>query len=353
MFNKIKDDIRTYFSNGPKKIVFVSVLVALCATLGVLMNMEKSVNIVVDGKETSVMTYKSNVADILNKNNVVLGPKDIVEPDLQSNVKTGDTIKIRKAMSVQLTVGNDAKTILTAANTVGEMLSQEKITLGKEDKISVPQGTEIKDGDKISITRVSTKVEKKLQPIDFVTEVKKDNSLKNGTRKVVQEGKAGQREINEKVIYENGKVVSREVVNQAIIEQPTKKVIAMGTLQEQAAQPQRLSRGGSINHSKVYRMRATAYTESYNDTGKRPGDSDFGITASGTRVRRNANGYSTVAVDPRVIPLGTKLYIEGYGYAIAEDTGGAIKGNKIDLYFNSDSQVSNWGVRYVNVYIVN
>ncbi|KGM95104.1 hypothetical protein Z968_09885 [Clostridium novyi A str. 4552] len=350
MFNKIKDNIRTYFSNGPKKIVFVSVLVALCATLGVLISMEKSVNIVVDGKETSVMTYKSNVAAILNKNNVVLGPKDIVEPDLQSNVKTGDTIKIRKAMSIQLAVGSDIKTILTAANTVGDMLSQEKITLGKEDKISVPKEKEIKDGDKISITRVSTKVEKKLQPIEFATEVKKDNSLKDGTRKVVQEGKAGQREINEKVIYENGKLISREVVNQAIVQQPTTKVIAMGTLKEQ---PQRLSRGGSVNHSKMYRMRATAYTASYSDTGKGPGDSGFGITASGTRVRRSAGGYSTVAVDPRVIPLGTKLYIEGYGYAIAEDTGGAIKGNKIDLYFNSDSQVSSWGVRYVNVYIVN
>lgn len=350
MFNKIKDDIRTYFSNGPKKIVFVSVLIVVCAALGVLIGMEKSVNIVIDGKETSVMTYKSNVADILNKNNVVIGPKDIVEPDLQSNVKTGDTIKINKAISVQLAVGNDVKKILTAANTVGEMLLKEKIALGKEDKISVPKEQEIKDGDKISIVRVSTKVEKKLQPIEFSTEVKKDNSLKDGIRKVVQEGKAGQREINEKVIYENGKVVSREVVNEAIVQQPTAKVIAMGTLKDQ---PARLSRGGSVNYSKRYRMKATAYTASYGDTGKSPGESGYGITASGTRVRRNTGGYSTVAVDPRVIPLGTKLYIEGYGYAVAEDTGGAIKGNTIDLYFDSSSQVSTWGVRYVDVYIVN
>ncbi|NFO24377.1 DUF348 domain-containing protein [Clostridium botulinum] len=350
MFNKIKDNITTYFSNGPKKIVFVSVLISICATLGVLISMEKSVRIVIDGKETSVMTYKSNVSSILNKNNIAIGPKDIVEPDLQSNIKTGDTIKIRKAINVQLAIGKEVKKVLTAADTVEEMLSQEKIALGKEDKISVPKEKVIKNGDKISITRVNTKIEKKIQSIEFCTEIKKDESLKDGVKKVVQEGKAGQREINEKVIYQNGKEVSREVVNQFIVQQPTKKVIAMGTAKERSA---RLSRGSSINHSKRLRMRSTAYTASYNDTGKRPGDSGFGITASGTRVKRNAGGYSTVAVDPSVIPLGTKLYIEGYGYAIAEDTGGAIKGNRIDLYFNSDSQVSKWGVRYVDVYIVN
>ena len=88
------------------------------------------------------------------------------------------------------------------------------------------------------------------------------------------------------------------------------------------------------------RMRATAYTADYASTGKGPGDSGFGITASGTVAKRNKGSYSSVAVDPRVIPLGTKLYVEGYGYAIAEDTGGAIKGNSIDLFFNSSSEVT-------------
>lgn len=350
MFNKIKDDITTYFSKGPKKIIFVSVLIVLCGALGLLINMEKSVNIVVDGKESSIMTYKSNVANILSKNNIVIGPKDIVEPDLQSNVKTGDTIKIRRAVNVEVAIGKDVKKVLTAAETVGELLSQENVSLGKEDKTSVPIESTIKNGDKISITIISTKIEKKLQPIEFCTEFKKNSSLKAGIKKVEQEGKVGQREINEKVIYKNGKEVSREVVKQSIVKQPTKKIVSIGTLKNSEV---RISRGGTINHSKKYRMRSTAYTASYSDTGKSPGDSGFGITASGTRVRRSVGGYSTVAVDPRVIPLGTKLYIEGYGYAIAEDTGGAIKGNRIDLYFNSSSQVSNWGVKYVDVYIVN
>ena len=82
-------------------------------------------------------------------------------------------------------------------------------------------------------------------------------------------------------------------------------------------------------------MEATAYTATGN------------LTASGTRARVGA-----VAVDPNVIPLGTRLYIEGYGYATAEDTGGAIKGNIIDLYMNSTSEVYNWGRRPVKVTIL-
>jgi 3D (Asp-Asp-Asp) domain-containing protein len=102
----------------------------------------------------------------------------------------------------------------------------------------------------------------------------------------------------------------------------------------------------------MIKAQATAYTADFDNTGKRPGEKGFGKTATGTTARRNSNGYSSVAVDPRVIPLGTKLYIEGYGYGIAEDTGGAIKGNIIDVYFDSNSECINWGRRSVNVYIL-
>ncbi|MEA4826751.1 MAG: ubiquitin-like domain-containing protein [Clostridium sp.] len=346
MLQKLKGNIRTYFSSGPKVAFFITVLVFVCGAVG-LLNMEKSVNIMVDGQEMSVMTYRSSVEDILKKNNIALGPKDIVEPDLKSKIKSGDTIKIEKAVNVQLEIDGQTKTVLTNADSVDQMLAEERIQLGEEDKILPAKGEKIKEGLKIAITRMNTKVEKKIEPIEFATEVKKDPDLKEGHKKVVQEGTTGQKEVNIKVVYKDGKEISREVVNEKVVKKPTNKVVAMGTLKTM-----KLSRGGEINYSKKYRMRATAYTESYKDTGKRPGDKGFGITASGTRVRRNPEGYSTVAVDPRIIPLGTKLYIPGYGYAIAEDTGGAIKGNKIDLYFNGDNHVYRWGVKYVDVYIV-
>ena len=76
------------------------------------------------------------------------------------------------------------------------------------------------------------------------------------------------------------------------------------------------------------------------------------ITAMGLPAVRNPNGISTIAVDPSVIPLGSKVYIPGYGYAIASDTGGAIKGNIIDLFMNSEQACLNWGRRPVTVYII-
>jgi 3D (Asp-Asp-Asp) domain-containing protein len=106
-----------------------------------------------------------------------------------------------------------------------------------------------------------------------------------------------------------------------------------------------VSRG--VASGQALRMKATAYTA--NEPGGIGGGS---ITATGTTVRRIADGYSTVAVDPTVIPLGTKLYVEGYGYAIAEDTGSLIKGNTIDVYFDTLSEANTWGVKYLNVYVL-
>lgn len=77
-----------------------------------------------------------------------------------------------------------------------------------------------------------------------------------------------------------------------------------------------------------------------------------GTTASGLQCVRRPDGISTVAVDPNVIPLGSYLYIDGYGYAIAADTGGAIKGNRIDIYYDSEQECNNWGVQTVKVTIL-
>jgi len=76
------------------------------------------------------------------------------------------------------------------------------------------------------------------------------------------------------------------------------------------------------------------------------------MTASGKVVVRNPNGISTVSVDPNIIPLGSYLYIEGYGYAVAADKGSAIKGNEVDVFFNSENECRDWGRQTVKVTVL-
>jgi 3D (Asp-Asp-Asp) domain-containing protein len=94
-------------------------------------------------------------------------------------------------------------------------------------------------------------------------------------------------------------------------------------------------------------MTATAYTNSLADTGKKPGDEDYGITFTGTRARRG-----TVAVDPKVIPLGSRLWVEGYGMAVAEDVGGAVRGNMVDVFLGDEEACLEWGRKKVEVRVI-
>ncbi len=104
---------------------------------------------------------------------------------------------------------------------------------------------------------------------------------------------------------------------------------------------------------KAVEVTATGYYAGRESTGKNPGHPQYGLTYSGVRVMRDFYALSTIAADPHVFPLGTVLYIPGYGYGVVADTGGAIKGNRIDLYFETKDQVyTEWGKKTLNVFVV-
>ena len=227
------------------------------------------------------------------------------------------------------------------------MLKAENIVLNVEDKITPLKSDSLISGLQVQITRVNTDILQETKAINFATEIKNSNELDKGVKKVIQAGKVGQKVITSSVVYENGKEISRNLVSEKLKSQPVKQIVALGTVGVYTP-----SRGGDIRYTKSIKVRATAYNADFDSTGKSPGDPGYGITSTGARAKRNADGYSTIAVDPRVIPLGTKLFVDGYGYAIAEDVGGAIKGNHIDLYFDSSNEMWDWGSRSVNVYIL-
>lgn len=345
MIKNVKNNLKSYFSKAPKT-AFVVVLLVVCIAMTVFNN-KKAISIVVDGKTIEVTTFRSNVTQILKTNNIALGAKDQITVSMDSKVKHGDKIYIKKAVDVKVVVDGKELNIKSAENTIEDMLRAESIVLNKEDKITPLKYQSLKSGLQVQITRVNTEILQEVKAIDYATEFKSSNDLNKGVKKVVQKGQAGQKVITSSVVYENGKEISRKLISDVLKTNPTKEIIALGTVGVYTP-----SRGGDIHYTQKIRVRATAYTADYNSTSKGPDDPYLGITSTGARAKRNPNGYSTIAVDPRVIPLGSRLWVDGYGYAIAEDIGGAIKGNKIDLYFHSSSEMWNWGARSVDIYIL-
>lgn len=338
MINNVKDRLKNYFSIWPKT-VFVVTLILLCSSVTVF-GMKNEIKVVIDGETIQLTTLNKKLDKVLESNGITVTEKDKVSVALDSVVKDGDVIYIKKAINVQLNVDGTISTIASAENTVKDMLEAEEIAISAEDKVNPAVDTPLSNEMKIEITRVNKEIVDQVQPIAFQTEIRKNSNMAQGKEKVIQEGIPGEKVITTEVVYENGKEVSRRVVKEKVQKAPMKKIVDVGTLGVVRA-----SRGGGeYAYTEKFTVNSTAYTADRGDASP--------YTATGTRAKRNPNGYSTVAVDPRVIPLGTKLYIEGYGLAIAEDTGGAIKGKKIDVYFNTHSEMTNWGRRQVNVYIL-
>jgi uncharacterized protein YabE (DUF348 family) len=337
------EKLKGHLKNSSKgsKVTLMVAMILIAAAVVVFSNL-KQITIAVDGKASKVTTFSSTYAEVLMKENVEVGSKDKVIPSLDSKVENGSTINITRAVKVKIAVDGKSLDVESAEANVGDMLAAEGVKLADQDKVSPSRDSKLQDGTEVAIVRVNTSDITQVSPVEYATVVKNDSSILKGVKKIVQAGQAGEKSAVFKVTYENGAEVSRALVSETVTKEPVQKIVATGTAVAVAATAA-TSRGGDFSASKVINMKTTAYNSA--ETGSN-------ITASGAVAVRNASGYSTIAVDPSVIPLGTKVYVEGYGYAIAQDTGGAIKGNIIDLYFNSMSEVNAWGVKYVNVYIL-
>lgn len=327
-------------------LAFVAAAVVLFA---VAAKMKKDVAISADGKVVNVSTYRATVKEALDSADVMVGKYDRVTPDIESNLKNGMQIAVKRAVPVKICVDKKVLNVNTADNSVGDMLKSQGIVLGKLDRVSPALSSNLSSNLEVRVTRVTEKVVTTSEKIAYQTVKKPSDLMAKGSIKVIQEGIEGIREIATKVTYEDGVKAASSKISDVLKSSPVNKIIAVGTLAWFMP-----SRGSEkVFYTRKITMKATSYTADYACTGKRPSDSGFGVTATGTYVRRNSDGYSTVAVDPDVIPLGTRLYIEGYGYAIAEDTGGAVNGKIIDLYFEPGTkEYRRWHTHYVNVYII-
>ena len=242
---------------------------------------------------------------------------------------------------VTLIVNGEEKQISTFKSDVQDLLVAEGVKYDKNDIVTKDLDEKLNDGMEIEVINVTEEVIKESKSVPFEVNVVEDKDLLKGQTKVEEEGKAGENQLVYKITYHNGRRVEKTFVEEVVSEKPINKIVKKGTKVEEvkvASSRGESSRKISSNaNSKGKHMSvvATAYTgDSITSTGKKP-------------------KWGTIAVDPKVIPYGTKVYIKELDKVFtAEDCGGGIKGNTIDIYMNTQSACKSWGVRNITLEIL-
>ena len=305
--------------------------------------------VIYDGEDRYVvLSEATEPSEIVNEAGIELGRADIIEMNEEG---MRPELIIRRNQMIQINNGGQRVVTNSYGMTVGELLTAINMELGENDTIDVDLSAETYDGMELNIDRWVTVTEYTYEEIPFKTEYVKTDKLVKGDEQVATEGVTGQLKHTNAVTYFNGQEVSREIVATEQTVAPVNKVIKQGTLEVQKG---KVTIGDGVivtadgkvyNYTHSMKVKATAYT--HTDAGCNK------TTATGTTVR-----WGTVAVDPRMIPYGTKMFIVSndgsfvYGLSTAEDCGGAIKNNRIDLYMPTTSQCFQFGVRNCTVYFI-
>ena len=368
-----------------RRLIVVAVLAAAVGALLSQTVFAQTSYIITDGDRVTVhRSYSSDPYEVLTEAGIELEEEDTYE--------TGDAdgmnqITVRRMQMVTVINRGAQSVIGTYGETTGSLLARMGITPGTGDTLSCSSETQTYDGMTIELVHTETRIEEEDTVVPYPVNYYEDPDLEPGAEIVLVAGQNGLTHVKSEVTYRNGKEVSRTVVQETVQTKPVTQLVIRGvdrTIMEQPADPEpaeqaapaassgtasgssssgssssggsrydgsaetsgnviMTSSGESYTYVDVMTCSATAYTcEGY-----------VGHTYSGTLARVGA-----IAVDPTVIPLGTKMYVVSndgqyvYGYCVAEDIGGGIKGNKIDLYFDTYAECWDFGVRMCTVYIL-
>lgn len=302
----------------------------------------KPVTLVVDGRSTAMTTQANRVSDLLEQEGIRVRSGDILTPAQDARLENGMTVLVRHAVSVTIDFGGEIVPVDVVGETVADALVAAGAELTRVPTVEPALDTPLRPGMLISAPRTFVRIQQDESVVPAPTVLRDDSGMPYGKKRVVSKGQPGKVLLVYRVVVTDG-VEGSPVLSARQVVQPAKPtVVKVGTrkrvslfsfLRRSTAKraQARAPKGG-----RILRMTATGYSP------EEPG-LDY-RTATGKRA-----GYGVCAVDPSVIPLGTKLFIPGYGYAIAADTGGAVRGDHVDLCFDSVVEARNWGRRQVRV----
>ncbi len=304
---------------------------------------ERAVPIQIDdnGLVSTFYTTAPTLGEALNQAGLLVYLGDYISPDLGTTVEPGYQVYIRRSRPLNISV--DGKTIRTRsrADIVEKLLVEEGIKLTGKDYTIPDVKSNLGEGMTIQVMRVREETLVETDGIPFETVWQADPTLEIDDHQVVQAGVEGVKKRSILIRYENGREVRRAVDREWIDAVPTTKMINYGT--KLVHRDLTLSDGSTVSYWRKVRLHATSYTAA--TSGKARSHPYYGITFTGMQA-----GYGIVAVDPKVVNLRSKMYVPGYGVAIAGDTGGRIKGLRIDLGYDETNLVL-W-YKWVDVYLL-
>lgn len=270
-----------------------------------------------------------SIEEIISSAKVSIRPEDEILPE-QSALLTSGIVTIKRSKPVLTEIDGAVNTLYTTAQTVKDFLKEKNISLKEKDYISVALDEDLKSINKITIKQYIEREKIVKEPIQYKTIYEYDNMVAKSLIFKKQEGKNGILEKHFKEIYFGGIKTEEAFMFDKTAKAPINEIYVVGK-----AQP-------PSKYVKSFMVVSTAYSPTFAET-----DGDPWTTASGLE-----SGFGVIAVDPKVIPIGSLVYVDGYGYAVAGDTGGAIKGDKIDVFFYSTRDSVKWGVKKVKIYIL-
>lgn len=338
----------------------------------------KQIMVTIDDEDHTYYTTHHTVGEFLDEKDLHFSEHDELSHKAKEPIEDGLHMTIDKAFKVTIDDGGEEKKVWTTGSSVEQLLKKNDIELNKHDKVKPKANKKVKKGTEIAVTRVEKNTEEVEEAIDFETETTQEDSINIGKEEVITEGKEGTTLKTYEVVLENGKEVSRELVSEDVQEEAVNQVVAVGTKepeQEKDQGPEEKNVASADDPSSTEEvasnesesknkekeeehsnnseedqagteelsMQATAYTANCNGCS--------GVTATGIDLNDNPN-MKVVAVDPGVIPLGSEVWVEGYGVAVAGDTGGAINGNRIDLHVPSKGEANAFGSQEVKVKVI-
>ncbi len=298
------------------------------------------VSLIEDGYLTNYETRTHTVGEFIDEHVPHVAPEDFVSYARNEPLEDGMRIIYRHAIPVVLEVDGTQRNVLTASPTVAGILSEQRVALGRHDLVFPSLGAYPDTNDLIRVVRVSVWTARVHERIAPIVRHRYDTSLAFGKTATLDAGVPGMREIVLRFTRRDNGHIDKTVLASRVLRQGRPKIVVHGIGEFAAFEA--FADNGVRNAlrfaGEAVHMVATAYT---------PDCCGGGLTKLGLRA-----GHGVVAVDPNVIPLGTRLYVPGYGTAIAGDTGGAIRGHRIDLGFNSYGDAMRFGRRSITIYVL-